>query len=233
MNKLWAFGDSHIAGSGLANYTHDTVQNWLIKKTGFSSYYEYDRHTGFNEKKTEVLLRTWNKKCKNKNYPENSYAGRIASYLNYSLNSRANPGTGIDYSFKEIRKHENKIDWNNDIVLLNLPPVYRYISTNNGAIQYSLMSKMQYQTAPSLKTMEDIYVAMYFYIREHYPKIKIIHITDLSLFNDDLQKICTGDNTVYVDNHKNQFDNPNTPCGHWINELHDIFAKELIEDLRL
>lgn len=25
MCKLWAFGDSHIAGSGLANYNHDQI----------------------------------------------------------------------------------------------------------------------------------------------------------------------------------------------------------------
>ena len=233
MRKLWAFGDSHIAGSGLANYSHDEVVDWLLENTGFSNFDEYNKSIDFDMKVAELLLQKWNKFCKNKDYPENSYAGKISSILNYKLVSLAIPGSGIDYSFKEIQKNEHKIKWDKDIVLLNLPPVYRYTSNIGQRMQYALMDKRHYLIAPSLKTMEDMYVAMYFYIKTYYPKIKIIHITDTSVYNDKLQNICLGDNTVYVDNHRSKFANAKTPCGHWIKELHEIFAKELIEDLKL
>lgn len=233
MNKLWAFGDSHIAGFGLGNYTHNEIQDWLVKKTGFDSYLKYSKSVGHSEKKEEGLLNKWARKLKKEEFPENSYAGRIAKQLNYNLRCKALSGSGIDYTFNEIIKNQYKIDWNNDIVLLNLPPVYRYISTNDERKQYALLDKRQYNIAPSLTTMENMYKSMYFYIRTYFPLIKIIHITDSSLFNEDLQKYCEGDNTIYIDDHARQFVNPNTPCGHWINELHEIFAKDLIVDLKL
>ena len=232
MCKLWAFGDSHIAGSGLANYNHDQIIDWIKKYTGYPTYHKYNESTNFNEKLTEELLTKWNKKCK-RTYPENSYAGRIAKKLNYKLVCKAKAGSGIDFSFKEINENKKEINWKKDIVFLNLPPVYRYYSNNNKCIQYALIDKKTYLRSPSLKTIEDMYLCMYHYIRKEYPLVKIIQITKESLFNDNLQNICESDNSIYIDDQKHLFDNPYTPCGHWINELHETFSNSLIKDLKL
>lgn len=132
MTTLYAYGCSYTVGHELGTgLSFDDMTAWLIANTGCSSVDVANQLFGKNYHAR--VARPWYQAIHNKESPELSYAGVIANRLDYSYVNKAKRGVGIDYCFDAIVKDhtDGLIDWDNDIVMLGVPPFNRWQSLNS------------------------------------------------------------------------------------------------------
>lgn len=231
MRTLWAFGCSHTAGSGLKNMSIDETKKWMIDNCGYDNYHDYINSPQIqkNESLSDNLARKWTPFGEEFNF-ELSYPGRIANKLGMDLKNLAVPGRGMDFCFQQIEKAD--INWDNDIVLLGLPPVYRYLSNDESAVQLALVPDIEIWNRWVLheRSVELLYLSLYEKLKRDYSRLTVLHLYDGSTFCDQVGEVF-GDNQSKLNRLEDVYGKyARTPCGHLIKELHEDFANNLIDE---
>jgi hypothetical protein len=223
MAKLWSFGCSHTAGYELGN--KGDYMDWFAR---------------FGDKRPEQ----WYKSINYITTPELAWAGRLADKLNIEHVSKARNGNGIDRCMVTLTENNDNIDWDNDIVVLGCPPPGRWISMTNddmnvilGDIEDDIMygtveseKKVSYwiEHLPKIDTQEMFHVGVLTLIKKMYPKVKFIKMYNNNYMYEDMS--IYANNTPLMDiPEKYNIDNPKYPGGHYIEEVHEKLAIELIK----
>ena len=223
MGKLWSFGCSHTAGYELGN-GKDYIA-WF-NRYGDTRKEEWYAHID---------------KCTS---PHLAWAGRLADKLNLEHISKARNGNGIDRCMLNITEESNNIDWDNDLVVLGCPPPGRWMGLTNddmnvilGDISDSIMygtveddNEMHYwmEYLPKIHTQEMFHVGVVTLIKTRYPKIKIIKLYDNSYMYEDAS-IYENDIGLWDIARRDDISHPKYPGGHFIEEVHEKLAIELIK----
>jgi hypothetical protein len=233
MNKLWTFGCSVIAGCELgSNCSQDDITNWWKNNTQYLSWDDFIQATEKDYLLSEDIFEKWWEHIKNSESPQLSYGGQLAKILNKKLVSKAVSGSGIDRVFHQLTKFKDKIDWSNDLVIVELTPIYRYMTDElkkHRNQQLALVTEDCFKNVPSNTTLEYLYQGVLESIKINFPLVKII---------DSGQVVETGKYKHYTINgdiKMNQLANENIhklehvryPGGHFVEDIHQQFAYKL------
>ena len=227
MNTLWAFGVSHTKGMSLQeDFSISDLENWYQNNLGCNTWMEMYKKFNGKQKRLDWLIRKkWNK-IEN---PHLSYAGRFAKIRKMKYNNLAKSGTGIDSCFQQLERVENDIDWKNDIVLMEIPPVYRYMTLDDEVLfQFDLDSSINYREyILSLDSTRYLYRGIATMITQKYPDIKFIDIMSDRTKDVEHQINLTPINTQSLSDLNDELDYPIYPTGHFWYETHIKFAQKL------
>jgi hypothetical protein len=243
--KLWSFGCSWAAGSSLGTgITQDELKSWFLKETGYDNYQD-GIHTKLinstiNAIDQENIIIKWDSDYKGAKSAELSYAGRLANKLGLQLKSFAIPGTGNDRSYYNLQRCVNIIDWDNDLVLFDLSPEYRYMTDEHNKktdLQVALVEDPAVaRTIPSNTTLELLTSGIFAMIDYKFNSNKdrpLVHFvnTNFGEHNLDLSNIHFI-HTCFINKIGNDMYGKywRYPSGHAIESVHDAFATHLLED---
>lgn len=244
--KLWSFGCSWPAGSSLGTgITDDELKNWFLNETGYDNY-EDGIHTKIINNTIsaidqENIIIKWDNDYKGAMSAELSYAGRLASKLGLQLKSFAIPGVGNDRSYYNLQRCANIIDWDNDLVLFDLSPEYRYMTDEHNKktdLQVALLEDMSVAgVIPSNTTLEILTSGIFSLINckfnsnnKDYPLVHFVN-TNFGDHNLDLHNIHFAHrrfiNKIGKEMHGKYW---RYPSGHAIESVHDAFADHILAD---
>lgn len=227
MGCIYAFGSSHTAGHSLdPKITLKFLKQWYFENYGVKTYDEYAKK--LNEKTKEDVIYKFNKDILREkvNHYENSYAGVLGKYLSMNVKNFAISGVGIDTVYEQFLNQLENINWNKDIVLIELPQILRYKSEYKN-IQYALhYDRKTSRFMPTLNSMEYFYAGIISLIEKfpvHFINIMNDRHLDIKQYIEikPLNKISLMDLA----------EGKRYPSGHfWINS-HRQFAYHLAEQL--
>jgi len=243
--KLWSFGCSWPAGSSLGTgITDDELKNWFLNETGYDNY-EDGIHTKIINNTISVIdqeniIIKWDNDYKGAKSAELSYAGRLANKLGLKLKSFAIPGVGNDRSYYNLLRCVDIIDWDNDLVLFDLSPEYRYMTDVHNKktdLQVVLLEDMSVAgVIPSNTTLEILTSGIFslknsmFNSNKDYPLVHFVD-TNFGKTNLDLYSIHFAHTQLMKNIGKQMYGKYwRYPSGHAIESVHDAFADHLLED---
>ena len=219
---VWSFGSSHSTGHEIkSGFTQDDLRKFY-NRFGFEDYYEY-----FNCKSAKTvkkLLKKWD--GFDTSNPNLSFPGIVAKLKNTELKTFAKNGTGIDYSYKMFLKNKHKFK-NDDIILFELSPVFRYESTNGDHARLAdIKSPQQYNRYPSPFIMNKFYKFVVDEIKEVAYTIDIYCETSDQM-PLDVYKSNNISLHLMCETHKiGQY-----PGGHYHYDAHKLFAEYLVKEV--
>jgi len=200
---LWAFGCSNTYGFSLG--TSFSV-NKFIKKYPDND----DRKSLWHQKVAKVQHKS----------STLSWPARLAEKLKTDVTNLSEVGSGLDKCITNLQKIESKINWDNDIVVIGMPKIFRYFAIENNHVQLSNTIPMG---APATESLELFYQAMVTYLETNYPKVKLIRIYKTK---DALES--TPEINFFNTHGLNHFEvGLRYPCGHYNEETHECFAEYL------
>lgn len=229
MNKVWAFGSSHTAGSELGNqYGPEGTKQWLLKHTGQDSI---DVFNSMKDKKVHKIQEKWMRDINYLATPELAYTGQICKKLNYELKCYAEPGGSFDRAFYFLDKNKDNIDWTNDIVIVELTPVMRYMtSPQSRDFMFAWLPNYHaLKNAPFHQSMLNWYKGLILRIRTEFPKVKLIAIQD-SDTDLDVMQISNADKCL-MDIAWENYNSFRYVCRHYGEPAHEDFANYLIDNV--
>lgn len=236
MNKLYAFGDSNIAGHELGhNISEKGIQDFF-KKFKVSSLIEAKQKYSDDYYYSNIQP-AWYKYCKNSIRPDLSFAATLAKKLNLEHVNYAEPGaSNIGQSLKFI-EIADIIDWDNDIVLFGVANQWRW-NSNDGCKSYQVISKSEQKTMTKIGMGFDSYsithASVLTYLKVYYPKIQFVKMDDDLAFYNELRigKILPFDMSLFVntDAFKKKYGLENmNPGMHPNQHAHNMFADYLLK----
>ena len=245
VRKLWSFGCSWAAGTSLGTgTTSDELKNWYLTETGYDNYEDGIHNKLINNTITvidqENILRKWYIDTNGTKSAELSYAGRVANKLGLTLKSLAIPGTGNDRAYYNLQRCANIIDWDNDLVLFDMCPEYRYMIDERNKktdLQVALLEDMSVANViPSNTTLEILSSGIFSLINSKFNSDKVyplVHFvnTNCGKNNLDLTNIHFTHtrfiNDIGIEMHSKYWQ---YPSGHAVESVHDAFADHILED---
>lgn len=227
MTKLFAFGDSHIAGHELG--IDKKIIDDFYKKSGYSSAAKIKKLP--IKKQTQVIYKWYaimEQVCGANSYhtPSLAYAGKLADAIGYELVCRAFPGNSIHKQILLLHE-ENSIDWDNDIVMFGIPPRQRWLTNNEkDATPHNIgekNAKILYNHGPGDKAEKLNFLGTLCYLRQKFPKIILVRQYDDIAFEQ------FPINNIFVNNIslQNMAGMNMNPAGHFVEEEHKKFASYL------
>lgn len=229
--KLWSFGCSHSAGMCLTKKVNKTDLEYFYKREGAKDWSDFHKNQSIQN--IERIYKTWYKSVGKPLNPSLSFAGQLAAKMDLEFYSYAYSGSGLDRILYNFLEKENEINFNKDIVLIEIPPVYRYMLRNPGDLanfQYAIsLDKKATKIAPSFKTLEIFYTVGLEYIKMKHSSVHFINIRDQDIALEDLK--IKPLNNVSLEELNEQLDNPRYPSGHYWYETHEKLAEHLKENL--
>ena len=236
MNKLWTFGCSTIAGCELGSgCSQDDITRWWETNTKYKNKTEFDNDTKFNYLKADKIFEKWWTYIKKSENPQSSYGGQLAKHLNRQLVSNAISGCGMDRVFHQLTKFKNEIDWDTDLVIVELTPIYRYMTDETkekSNQQLALINDMAASSAAvSMATLEYLYDGILERIRVDFPLVKIIDSRQVMETEKYKHYTINGDITMneIANENINKLTHVRYPGGHFVEDIHQQFAKKLSE----
>ena len=228
--KLYAFGCSHTAGHSLdPAITRNALLKWYkaVNVNDFNGF--CNRLT---ERKREWYFRTqWHKHLQDVpgyDFPENSYAAHLANNLNLEYLNFAKSGTGIDTVYMMFKEQLEYINWDIDVVTIELPPIERYQSRKERII-YGLHYKDGSKYMPLPESMTYFYSGIISLLSK-YPVHFINVMGDRHLEIKDHIDI-TPLNAQSLEDLCKENKMPRYPSGHFWYESHLLFANKLGENI--
>lgn len=180
MNKLWAFGDSMTAGHELGTgYTQEYIEAWLEATAG-TPHIDIARQTLGGEQYHLRVSRPWYKHIKESCAPDLAWAGIIARRLGYQLEPHAVPGAGLDWCLDRLERHYKDIDWDNDLVVIGVPPLKRWKMINNGNASWNRVRVRDPKLLIRHKSLINFNISLLYTIKSLFPKTVIV---DMGLNN--------------------------------------------------
>lgn len=226
MSKVWSFGCSHSTGHELGTgITRQELTNWYKTHT-----VGYDFDTARQTKNYEqIALSEWNDPRHNPHNQELAFPGVFARELGLELIAKGKSGVGIDHVMKTYYECKDKIA-EDDIVLFEVPPIYRYTDLAGTPQQLALFTGKEIY-APSTFTLElltDAVIKMLYY--EH-PNVFVVDVGAGIEKSLDERYLLTSTNMrdVEIETYGNHT-LVRYPMGHFMEEIHEIFGKLLVKE---
>lgn len=219
---VWSFGCSHAAGAEMQlGFTQNDLSKFY-NRFGFKDYNEYFNCS--SAKTVKRLLKKWD--FDDIRDPNLSYPAIVAKLKNTELKTFAENGTGIDYSYKMFLKNKHKFK-NSDIILFELPPVFRYQSINDTSERLvDIKSAWQYRRFPSPFILSQFYKFVVDEIKEVAYTIDIYCETSDQM-PLDVYKSNNISLHLMCETHKiGQY-----PGGHYHYDAHKLFAEYLVKEV--
>lgn len=236
MNKLWTFGCSTIAGCELGSMlSQQDVSHWWKINTKYSNREEFSKDTEFNYVLADRLFQKWWAHIKECESPQLSYGGQLAKNLNRQLVSKAISGCGMDRVLYQLRRFKDEIDWDNDLVIAELTPVYRYMTheiKEKGNQQLALIDSIEAaKFAVSMTTLEYLYSGILERIRVNFPLVKIIDSGQVMETAQYKHYTINGDTKMneLANENINKLAHVRYPGGHFVEDIHQQFAHKLAD----
>lgn len=137
MKTLWAFGDSYTVGHELGTgISYEDMTRWLKDNVGVSSI-DVARSKWTGQEYAIRVSYPWYQHINNSVSKELSYTGLIASELSANYINKAECGVGMDFCYKEIMRNQHNINWDEDIVILGVPPFNRWLNSKGEKLNYN------------------------------------------------------------------------------------------------
>ena len=235
MNNLWTFWCSTIAGCELgSNCSQDDITRWWLDNTKYKNRDDFLKHTNEDYLQVDLLFEKWWQYIRKSEEPLLSYGGQLAKNLNRKLVSKAVSGCGIDRVFYQLLKYKDQINWDVDLVITELTPVYRYMTNEmkeKSNQQLALINDYEIaKYAPSNSTFDYLYEGILIRIQNEFPLVKIIdsgQVTETVKYkhytiNNDIKM-----NTLANENITNLM-HKRYPGGHFVEDIHKQFADRLV-----
>lgn len=235
MKKLWTFGCSVIAGCELGSMlSQQDVSRWWKDNTKYSNREDFCQATESNYQLAENMFEKWWAYIKQCESPQLSYGGQLAKNLNRQLVSNAVSGCGMDRVFHQLTKFKDQIDWDNDLVITELTPVYRYMTDENKKNrnqQSALLNGSNIMLSPSNSTLEYLYSGILENIRFNFPLAKIIDSGQVMETMKYKQYTINGDIKMneLANKNINNLEHVRYPGGHFVEDIHKQFADKLVD----
>lgn len=244
MPKVWAFGCSHTEGTELGINNYINVDAWLMENFGTTDYRNLDVKT------KNKLMKKWHSMLDNliqktdivSNGRKLSYAGQLATLLDYDLMNFAIRGSGADRAFYElVYKKSKQIDWQNDIVLVGFTHTHRFmydvtypdrnINLNSPKKSNKNLHKTLITEGPSDIFWSAANAGIYHLIKVHYPKVKFIStVKTTNSLNPGKFLSSIQYNDYRLDDYAISL-NDVYPQGHYKEYAHKELAKHIYEKL--
>mgnify|MGYP003648119090 CR=1 FL=1 len=127
--KLWSYGDSHAAGHELGtDYSEDVGKSW-IRSIGYKDRSDARNQLGV-DKYNKLVKQKWYQAINHLCTPSLSYAGQLATLLDYELINRATPGSSN--SLNILKMYQDLSKWSNDdVILFSVVTPFRFIPGND------------------------------------------------------------------------------------------------------
>jgi hypothetical protein len=236
MNKLWTFGCSTIAGCELgSNLSQQDISRWWKTNTKYNNREDFEQDTKFNYLQEDQLFEKWWAYIKKSESPQLSYGGQLAKNLNKQLVSKAVSGCGMDRVFYQLAKFKDNIDWERDLVIVELPPVYRYMTNEmieNKNQQLALINSIEAgRVAVSLTTLEYLYSGILENIKVNFPSVKIVDSGQVMETVKYKHYTINGDIKMneLANQNINNLEHVSYPGGHFVEDIHKQFADKLTD----
>lgn len=235
MKKLWTFGCSTIAGCELGSgCSQDDISQWWTANTQYTNRDDFLNDVNSNYQLHEDVFEKWWEHINKSESSDLSYGGQLAKILKRQLISKAVSGCGIDRVLFQLLKYKDKIDWNNDLVIAELTPIYRYMTDElkeKCNQQLSLVTENCFKNAPSNTTLEYLYEGVLKSIKSEFPLVKIIDSGQVMETAKYKHYTINGDikMTELVTENINNLEHVRYPGGHFVEDIHKQFAEKLTE----
>lgn len=226
MSKVWSFGCSHSTGHELGTgITKEELTTW------YKTYTDgYDFNTAWNTKNYQkICLDHWNNPQGDPHSQSQAFPGVFARELGLELIAKGKSGVGIDHVMKTYYAYKDKIA-EDDIVLFEVPPIYRYTDLADTSQQLALFTGKELY-APSTFTLElltDAVIKMLYY--EH-PNVFVVNVGAGIEKSIDERYLLTSTNMrdVEIETYGNHT-LVRYPMGHFMEEVHEAFGKILVKE---
>jgi hypothetical protein len=235
MKKLWTFGCSTIAGCELGSgCSQDEISQWWTANTQYTNREDFLNNVNSDYQLQEDVFEKWWAYINKSESSKLSYGGQLAKILKRRLISKAVSGCGMDRVLFQLLKYKDKINWNNDLVIAELTPVYRYMTDElkeKHNQQLSLVTADCFKNVPSNTTLEYLYEGVLKTIKTEFPLVKLIDSGQVA----ETEKY--KHYTINSDIKLNQIARKNTtklihvsyPGGHYVEDIHRQFADNLAD----
>lgn len=235
MNKLWTFGCSVIAGCELGSgCSQQDITRWWATNTKYTTWDDFINDIDSDYRLSEDMFEKWWTYINKSESPQLSYGGELAKILRKRLVSKAVSGCGIDRVFHQLVKFNDQIDWTNDLVIVELTSIYRYMTDENKSRrnqQSALLNGANIMLSPSNSTLEYLYSGILEHIRVNFPLVKIIDSGQV--METEIYKHYTINGDIRMNELANQNINNLThvryPGGHFVEDIHQQFAHKLAD----
>lgn len=225
MSKVWSFGCSHSTGHELGTgITKQELTTWYKTYTDGHDF-NTARHTKNYQK---ICLDHWNDPQHNPHNQELAFPGVFARELGLKLVAKGKSGVGIDHVIKTYYACKNKIA-EDDIVLFEVPPIYRYTDLTDIPRQLALFTGKEIY-APSTFTLElltDAVIKMLYY--EH-PNVFVVDVGAGIEQPLDPKYLLTTTNMRDIEFEMYNQEIIRYPMGHYMEEIHEAFGKLLVKE---
>lgn len=232
--KLWAFGDSYTAGAELGTrLTENQVRQWLFDTTGMKDIYSIKAAWG-NEKYIKQCQRKWYEFINHRHDKSFTYAGIIAKEKNLEHINCAVSGSSIQFFYAEFKKHVDKIDWDNDIVILGTPPALRWMSRMGAHYAYHSFKRYNPRISkilPSQEMISTTNLLLLQHLQLQYPKLIVLDLGMNDVLDKDIRSIVVYNNKERIDDIADSLPFGRYPGYHPTEEAHVIFADYLLKEV--
>lgn len=221
---VWSFGCSHAAGHELQlDFTQQDMLAFYHKH-GFKDWYDLWNCT--NEKKKSKFYEKWLIHLgQNDHDPNLAYPGIIAKLKDTELKNYAKSGSGIDYSynqFLEKKKHFKQ----NDIILFELPPTFRYQGSTGKSIQVAQTSRYIQEYIPDSFILEKFYKLV---VNEIKDSAYCIHIYCKTA--DQMMLNVHKSNSISLHEMSEKYNHVRYPFAHYHYDTQKLFAEYLVKEV--
>ena len=225
MSKVWSFGCSHSAGHELGTgIDKAALTDWYKKYTIGDNFITASKTKNYDK----IVLDYWNNPLKNPHNHELAFPGVFARELGLELVAKGKSGVGIDHVMKIYYKFKDQIA-EDDIVLFEIPPIYRYIDILGVSRQMSLF-KGNELSSPSTFTLELLSNAV----------IKMLHYEHHNVYLVDVgagiekpivkEYLLTSTTMRDIEFEMYNQEIIRYPMGHYMEEIHEAFGKLLVKE---
>jgi hypothetical protein len=248
MPKVWSFGCSHSQGTELGVGKYTNVNQWLIDNAGTEYFWSLppNKRGKIAQEWTKLLEHLYDTTDLETEEKHLSYSGQLAKLLGYELVNKCIRGSGADRALHEIIVNNQKnIDWKNDVVLVGITHIYRWMYDDTVYDGNRNLFWMQYHNNKEFRKAHNTFVkhgpsdfswsafnaGIYHLLKLHYPNIILVdtvNITNTFYPGDFLKKICYNDYTL-EDFATNQLDR--YPQGHYKEYTHEKLAQHIYEKM--
>ena len=222
---VWSFGCSHAAGHEIqSGFTQDDMLAFYYTH-GFNNC--HDLYNCKDQKRKANVEKKWLKLLgQNDHEPNLAFPGMVAKLKDTELKNFTVSGPGIDFSYEmflDNKKHFKQ----DDIVLFELAPTYRYRNSINEIVQVAYVTNRAAQE----------YIPNSFMLEEFY-KLVINEVKDFTycihIYCDTADQMLLNvpkSNSISLHQMSEKHNNVRYPFHHYHYDTHALFADYLVKEV--
>lgn len=222
---VWSFGGSHAAGHEMqSGFTQDDMRAFYYTH-GFNNI--DDLYNCKDQKRKAIFEKKWLKQLgQNDHAPNLAFPGMVAKLKDTELKNFAVSGSGIGFSYEmflDNKKHFKQ----DDIVLFELSPTYRYQNSINEHVQVAYITNRDAQKyIPNSFMLEEFYKLVINEVKDFTYRIHIYCDTaDQMLLN------VPKSNSISLHQMSEKHNNVQYPFHHYHYDTHKLFAEYLVKEV--